>query len=327
MQRKIRWGIVGLGKIAQHFANDLKLVEDAVLAGVASRSEAKAKEFAHKNGAAHHFADYETLFKSDEVDVVYIATPHTFHKTVAIKAMESGKHVLCEKPLGIHRIEVEELLKVAKENKVFLMEALWSRFNPTIRKALELVENGTIGKLKYINADFGFYAMDRPLESRLFNLDLAGGTLLDIGIYPVFLSYLMMGKPKDIAAFSNFNEHGTEVQTSVIFKYDGGQAILNSSFANETRMNAELAGTDGSIFLHPRWHESQGYTIKTLTGIKEVNLPTEGRGYTYEIVEVHKCIKKGQLESNLWSHQNSLDLISLLDAIRNKTGVRFPFES
>ncbi len=327
MQRKIRWGIVGLGKIAQHFANDLKLVEDAVLAGVASRSEAKAKEFAHKNGAAHYFANYETLFKSDEVDVVYIATPHTFHKNIAINAMKSGKHVLCEKPMGINRLEVEELLKVAEENKVFLMEALWSRFNPTIKKALGLVENGTIGKLKYINADFGFYAMDRPLESRLFNLDLAGGTLLDIGIYPVFLSYLMMGKPKDIAAFSNFNEHGTEVQTSVIFKYDGGQAILNSSFANETRMNAELAGTDGSIFLHPRWHESQGYTIKTSEGTKEVNLPTEGKGYTYEIVEVHECIKKGQLESNLWSHQNSLDLISLLDAIRNKTGVRFPFES
>ncbi|WP_350286030.1 Gfo/Idh/MocA family oxidoreductase [uncultured Croceitalea sp.] len=326
MGKNIQWGIVGLGKIAQHFADDLKLDSEAELKAVASRSMDKAKEFAEKNNARTSYDSYEALFNDPAVDVVYIATPHSFHKNVAIQAMRAGKHVLCEKPLGVNRTEVEAMLSAAKENGVFLMEALWSRFNPTIVKMLQLVTDGTLGELKYINADFGFYGMDRPLESRLFNLDLAGGTILDIGIYPVFLSYILMGMPREIAAFSNFNAIGTEIQTSAIFQYEGAQAVLNSSFTNETRMSAEISGTQGSIYLSPRWHEAQGYELKTADGVEKVNLPTIGRGYTHEILEVHRCLQENKTESKLWSHRNSLELITLLDMIRTKTGTQFPFE-
>ena len=326
MESKIRWGIVGPGKIARHFANDVKLIDNALLTAVASRNQGRAQEFADEYDIPHVFNEYEELFHSDTVDVLYIATPHAFHKDLTIRAMKAGKHVLCEKPMGVNAKEVNEMVTTSKENKVFLMEALWSRFNPTIRKVKELVDNGTLGELKYVNADFAFYALDRPPESRLFNLDLAGGTLLDIGIYPVFLAYLLLGKPKQIKALSIFNDQGTEIQTSIIFNYAGAQAILNSSFTNDSRMSAEVAGTKGRVTLEPRFHETQGYTLH-LDGSDEMfKLPTQGRGYAHEIAEVNKCIVEGKLESSLWTHQDSIALISLLDAVREKNGIRFPFE-
>ncbi|MDT0607378.1 Gfo/Idh/MocA family protein [Croceitalea rosinachiae] len=327
MKSKTRWGIVGPGKIAQNFANDLLLVDDAELTAVASRNQQRAQDFASTYQIPHVFDDYDSLFESDTADVLYIATPHTFHKDLAIRAMKAGKHVLCEKPMGVNSKEVIEMIAVAKENKVFLMEALWSRFNPTIKKVKQLVDDGVLGELNYVNADFAFYALDRPMESRLFNLELAGGTLLDIGIYPIFLAYLFLGKPKQIEAVSNFNSIGTEIQTSMIFNYDGAQATLNSSFANDSAMPAGLGGTKGSIVLEPRFHETQGYTLNVGGESERVKLPTIGKGYTYEIEEVNDCIRENRMESSLWSHQDSIALISLLDAIRHKTGVRFPFEN
>ncbi|WP_394972237.1 Gfo/Idh/MocA family protein [uncultured Croceitalea sp.] len=326
MESNIRWGIVGPGKIAREFANDLIQISGCQITAVASRNMDRAKDFAKEYEIEYIFQDYESLFNSDTVDVIYIATPHSFHKDLACSAMKSRKHVLCEKPLGVNTEEVSEMLATAKTEGVFLMEALWSRFNPTIKKVKELSEGGTLGDLRYINADFAFYALDRPMESRLFNLDLAGGSILDIGIYPVFLAYLLLGIPKEIKAISNFNNIGTEIQTSIIFQYEDAQAILSSSLANESRMSAEISGTKGSITLKPRFHETQGYSIKTSEQNKSIELPTIGKGYTYEILEVNSCLRENKLESSLWSHQNSLELISLLDAVRKKSGVRFPFE-
>ncbi|GMN08723.1 Gfo/Idh/MocA family oxidoreductase [Croceitalea sp. MTPC9] len=327
MRGKIRWGILGPGKIAQKFAEDLIQVSEAQLTAVASRNLQRAQEFANTYQVENVFDSYDSLFSSDVVDVIYIATPHTFHKELSIRAMRAGKHILCEKPLGINVREVAAMISVAKENNVFLMEALWSRFNPTIRRIKEITENGTIGELKYINADFAFYAMDRPKESRLFNLDLAGGSILDIGIYPVFLAYLLLGKPKRIESISNFNENGTEIQTSVIFQYKNAQAILSSSLGNDSRMSAEVSGTKGSITLEPRFHETDGYCLKTHDIVENIELPKVGNGYTHEIMEVNKCLEENKLESSLWSHKNSLELIMLLDEIREKGGVRFPFEN
>lgn len=327
LMEPIRWGIVGPGKIARSFANDLKLVENARLVAVASRNMQRARSFAQEYGTPKVFDNYDELFKTDEVEVIYIATPHVFHKDLAIRAMENGKHVLCEKPLGVNSGEVDAMIKVANENGVFLMEALWSRFNPTIRKVKELTDKGKLGQLTYVNADFAFYALDRPKESRLFNLDLAGGTLLDIGIYPVFLSYLFLGMPDEIRAVSNFNTYGTEIQSSMIFEYPKAQAILNSSFTHNSRMSAEIAGTKANVTLAPRFHESRGYTIYSDGNQESVELPTKGRGYYYEIIEVNDCIRSNKLESELWSHSDSKNLISLLDEIRKITGISFSFEA
>jgi predicted dehydrogenase len=326
MKDKIRWGIVGPGKIAKSFADDLQLADGGMLNAVASRSLDRAQEFAKNYDAPHSFGSYEELFKSDTVDVIYVATPHTSHCELTLKALSSGKAVLCEKPMGIDKNEVEQMINVAKQNGVFLMEGLWSRFNPTINKVKQLIDEGVIGKLEYLHADFAFYALDRDEKGRLLNPDLAGGSLLDIGIYPIFLSYLLMGMPRKIKASSRFYKTGAEIQTSMIFEYEDAQAILFSGLTSKSEMRAEISGQIGSLFLHPRWHESNGYTLEKDGEIKDYDLPRLGLGYPHEIEEVHNCLNNGLVESKLWSHQNSLDLISLLDAVRKQTGITFPFE-
>lgn len=327
METKIRWGIVGPGKIARKFVSDLLLVEDAEVTAVASRSIERAKEFAEEYNVEHTFGSYDALFQSGKVDVVYIATPHNFHKELSVKAMENGIGVLCEKPVGVNRAEVVEQVNASKQNNVFLMEAMWSRFNPSIKKVKELVDAGDIGALKYLYADFAFYALDRDEDSRLLNPNLASGTILDIGIYPIFLSYLMLGMPDKIMATSKFHENGTELQTSMIFDYPEAQAMLYSGFTSHSKMEAEISGTKGEVFLNPRWHEADGYTLAKDEETNQFDLPLTGIGYYYEILEVNKCLKENKIESNLWSHQNSLDLSELLDKVRKICGVSFPFET
>lgn len=322
----IKWGIVGAGNIAHSFSKDLALVIGGELTAVASRDLDKARSFANEYGAPNAFGSYEELFTSDTVDVIYIATPHTTHAELSIAAMKAGKNVLCEKPVGVNKGEVEAMIKVAKENNVFFMEALWTRFNPTIKKVKELVDNGTIGDIGYLHADFAFYALDRDENGRLLNPALAGGSLLDIGIYPIFLSYLMLGIPKDIKATANFYKTGVEEQISMIFNYEKAQAILYSGLNSNSEMKAEIAGSKGSIFVHPRWHETSGYTLEINGDSSVVEVGKVGKGYTYEIEEVHKCLNAGKTESDLWSHQNSRDLIEIMDTVRSKTGIVFPFE-
>ncbi len=322
----IRWGIIGPGKIAHNFAKDLKLVSDGGLTAVASRNIEKAELFAKEYNAKHAFGSYEELFNCDEVDVIYIATPHTLHAQWSIMAMDHGKHVLCEKPMGVNLSEVEKMIASAKRNQVFLMEALWSRFNPTIRKVKQLIDAGELGVIGYLHADFAFYGLDRSEEGRVLNPNLAGGSLLDIGIYPIFLAYVMLGRPKSIKAASKFYKTGVEVQTSMIFEYEKAQALLYSGLTSNSEMKAEITGSKGSIFIHPRWHEAQRYSIAKDDSLESFDQPTKGKGYTYEIEEVHTCLKSGKLESDLWSHQNSLDLIGLLDRVRQLSGIVFPFE-
>ncbi|TLP77604.1 Gfo/Idh/MocA family protein [Maribacter sp. ACAM166] len=322
----IKWGIVGAGNIAHSFSKDLALVNGGELTAVASRDFEKAKSFAAAYGAPNAFGSYEALFQSNTVDIIYIATPHTSHAELSIAAMKAGINVLCEKPMGVNKGQVQEMIQVAKENNVFLMEALWSRFNPTIKKVKELVDNGTIGDIGYLHADFAFYALDRDENGRILNPALAGGSLLDIGIYPIFLSYLLLGMPKDIQASSHFYKTGVEVQTSMIFDYDNAQSILYSGLNSNSEMKAQIAGSTGSIFIHPRWHEATGYTLEKDGDSVANEVGKLGKGYTHEIQEVHECLNSGKKESNLWSHQNSLDLIYIMDTVRAKTGIVFPFE-
>lgn len=327
MTGTIRWGILGPGKIAHSFAKDLRLVDGGKITAVASRDINRAKTFAAEYGAEHTYGTYDGLLKSNEADVIYIATPHTGHKEWAIKAIEHGKHVLCEKPLGINLAEVREIVDAAQSNKVFLMEALWSRFNPSIRKIKEWVDAGKIGKVGYLRADFAFYGLDRDEKGRLLNPDLAGGTVLDIGIYPIFLAYLILGKPDRILAASHFHKTGAEIQTSMIFDYPDAQAMLYSGLTSKSEMKAEISGDKGSILIDPRWHEAHGFSMLRDEGEERHELPTTGKGYAHEIMEVHHCLKEGKLQSDLWSHQNSLDLVHLMDEVRRQTGIVFPFES
>lgn len=322
----IKWGIVGPGKIAAKFAQDLNLVKGATIEAVASRNVERAQSFASEHGANQVFGSYEELFASDTVDVIYVATPHVFHKDLTIRAMQSGKHVLCEKPMGVNSAEVHEMLQVAGENQVFLMEALWSRFHPTIIEIKKKIDKGVLGKIHYINADFAFYAMDRDAGSRLLDPHLAGGSLLDIGIYPVFLAYVLLGMPKHITANAELRDNGLETQVAMLFEYDNARAVLYSGLTHNSRMSAEIAGDKGNFYLDPRWHEANGYEQLVEGKGEKIDLPKHGNGYTHEIEEVHTCLKQGKTESALWSHQDSKNLIALLDKIRNLSGIHFPFE-
>ncbi|MFK7905499.1 MAG: Gfo/Idh/MocA family protein, partial [Chitinophagales bacterium] len=189
----LQWGIIGLGKIAHSFCQDLQLVDNTAIAAVASRSTAKAEKFAAEYGAAKSYGSYQELFEDPNVDIVYIATPHDSHAEWSIAAMNAKKHVLCEKPLGVNQSQVKAMVEVAQQNSVFFMEALWSKFNPTIKTCIELAKSGTaIGEVNYVNADFTFSRNDAD-DSRMLNMELAGGSLLDMGIYPVFLAYSIFG--------------------------------------------------------------------------------------------------------------------------------------
>ena len=203
MNKTINWGIIAPGKIAQKFASDLKLVEGANLLAVASRDETRAKEFALEYNAQKHYGSYLDLVKDPDVDVVYIASPHPFHFEQSLLCLNHGKHVLCEKPMCMNVQEVKQLIDVAQSKNLFLMEALWTRFIPSFVKCKNLVEQGEIGEILYIQADFGFRA-EYDVQRRTFNKELGGGSLLDIGIYPVFFALEIAGKPWEIKATGIF---------------------------------------------------------------------------------------------------------------------------
>ncbi|TXN38274.1 Gfo/Idh/MocA family oxidoreductase [Flagellimonas hymeniacidonis] len=326
MEKKIRWGIVGLGRIAKLFAEDLQLVKDAELVAVASNSIDRARNFAENFGVQNYYNNYENLFKDNLVDIVYVATLHHTHAEVSITAMNYGKHVLCEKPVAVSAKETQKMINASKVNKVFFMEAFWTRFNPSILKIKELIDSGEIGRLKYVNAEFTFYKLNDDPSSRSLNVNLAGGSLLDMGVYPIFLSYLMLGVPQELVAKSKFFDTGAEIQTAMIFDYPEAQAILYSGFANNTEMKAKICGEEGEILIHPIWHETQGFTMVKNGWKKTYDLPTIGKGFTYEILETHKCICSGEIESKIWSQNDSISLMEVVDSVRKLAGIEFPFE-
>lgn len=321
----LRWGIIGLGSIAHQFAKDLALLSNVELVAVASRYAEKAKEFAITHEVNKHYSNYEDIMADEEVDILYIATPHDSHASLSINAMEHGKHVLCEKPLAVNLSQVKNMIIASNANKVFLMEALWSRFNPSIAECLELSLAGAIGEVNYVNADFSFYR-EHDEEGRLLNMDLAGGSLLDVGIYPIFLAYSLFGIPEEIQAVSRFHKTGADIQTAVVLKFEKGIANIFCGFISQSDMVAKIYGTNGSILIDAVWHQTQGYTIVQNDKSRKVSKPTMGKGFTYEIIECIYCIKQGEIESQKWSHKNSLELMSILDEIRVLIDLKYPFE-
>lgn len=321
--KKIRWGIIGLGNIAHQFAQDLALVGDAELTAVASRNQKKAEDFANSYSCSKAFGSYDAIFNDPNVDIIYIATPHDSHAELTIKALQNNKHVLCEKPLALNYQDALQMIEASKKNNKFFMEAFWTRFNPSLQDALHKVKNGKIGEIKYINADFAF-AVENLEGNRMTDLKLGGGTLMDIGVYPLFLAYLFLGIPVEIVAKAHFHNSGADLQTAIILQYNNAQAILHSSFVSSSNMEATISGTKGRIYLNSKWFMAQSYTVVVNDKKSKHKLPTKGKGYTYEIDECHRCINEGKVESSLWSHQNSLDLIKIVDEVKNQIGLEFP---
>ena len=319
MSDKIRWGILGCGKIANKFASDLKLVQDGELRAVASRDPIRLRAFAEEHGAALSFDSYEGLVASPDVDAIYVATPHGFHYDHVMLCLQHCKAVLCEKAFALNLAQARAMVEFARKQKVFLMEAFWTRFLPQYQNVMEIIASGKIGEVRMIQSDFGFKAPE-PRAQRLHDPLLGGGSLLDIGIYPVFMAQSILGKPTHVHAFITAYESGVDEQCVMTMKFAGGAlAVLSSTFAVETPVEAMIAGTEGRIVMRNRFHNAMA-TVEIVIGKGEPQIievhREEGFGYQFEIRHVNDCLKEGLTESPVMTHAETLMLMETLDRVR-----------
>ena len=316
MKRKtIQWGIIGLGSIANKFATDLASVEDSQLVAVASRSQQKADKFAFNYNSKKAYDSYEKLVKDSQVDAVYIATPHRFHKEHTLLCLRHKKAVLCEKPFAMNLQDVTEMVEVAKEHNVLLMEALWTFFLPHFNYVIDVVKSERFGKLKSLEADFGFFH-PYDIEHRLFNKQLGGGSLLDIGIYPIFVALSSLGKPKSIAAAATFFDNGADSSCSLIFDYGITKAYLKSSLLEETPTEAIFTFEEAVVKLNTRFHESPIVTIYKDEKEEMLDFNYKTFGYSFETAHFSQLIREGKKESNIMTFEFSKKLISTMDEVR-----------
>ncbi|MEU8815878.1 Gfo/Idh/MocA family oxidoreductase [Actinoplanes sp. NPDC048796] len=320
--QKVRWGILGPGGIAATFAADLPLVPGAELAAVGSRSAETAAAFAERFGFARAHGSYVDLAADPDVDVVYIATPHAFHAEAALLCIEAGKHVLVEKPITLDLLTAAEVIAAARDKGVFLMEAMWMRLNPAIRKIAELVEEGAIGWVSAIHADFG---LQGPFgaEHRLRDPKLGGGALLDLGVYPINLVHLILGAPASVQAWAHLTPERVDENTGVLLGYEpGAVAAITCSINGESRNNATITGTDGRIELPSGFFVPRSFRLHRAGKEPETfEFPFEGSGYQFEAAEVQRAILAGEQESPLMPHATTLEIMTLLDTIREEIGV------
>lgn len=329
MSVKIRWGILGCGNIANKFAADLKWVQDAELVAVASRNHQKAIEFSTKHGAQLAFDSYETLAACELIDVIYIATPHGLHHEHALLCIQHKKSVLCEKAFALNSFQVKEIIQAAKRNGVFIMEALWTKFLPQYEKINFLVRSGELGDIKMIQADFGFKAPS-PISQRLCDPALGGGALLDIGIYPVFLTTSLLGRPTEVLATIKRFPSGVDEQIAIILKFEAGAlAILSATFEANTPVEATICGKNGYIRLNNRFHNATANValVRDTSPPELLSIHREdGYGYQYEARHVGECLRNNLIESPVMSHADSLLLMETLDRIRVSCGIRYPVD-
>lgn len=322
MAKIIKWGILGLGKIAHKFASDLAKVQDVELYAVASRNALKSKEFKAQYKAAKAYSSYEDLAKDTSVDAVYIATPHAFHKPHTILCLQHKKAVLCEKPFAMNLQEVEEMIACAQENNVLLMEALWTYFLPHYQFVIALVKSNKYGKLKQLEADFGFYTAYNT-ESRVFKKEVGGGSLLDIGIYPIFAALSTLGKPKEIKAAATFFENGADSSCSMIFEYDNAKAHLKSTLIENMSTEAIFSFKDATVIINTMFHQPSTVTIIQAEYQETINFGYKTIGYSFEIEHFNKLLRENKKESNIMTFEFSKNLIKTLDKVRGIIGLEY----
>ncbi|ADU28944.1 Gfo/Idh/MocA family protein [Evansella cellulosilytica] len=314
----INWGIIGTGGIASKFANDLSFAKSAAKYAVGSRTLESAEKFAEEHSFSRAYGSYEELAADRNIDAIYVATPHPYHKENVLTCLRAGKAVLCEKPFTMNAGELEELIIFAREKKLFLMEAMWTRYLPTIKKVNEWVNNGSIGEVRHINAEFGFNAPWDP-NGRLLNKQLGGGALLDVGIYPLSFASMILGtNPEKILSTAFIGDTGVDEQFSITLSYEGGNtASLHGAIRVDLSNHASIHGTEGTIHI-PSFFMASNATLKKKNG--EVEIFQEKRaslGYQFEIEEVGHCIHHGLMESPIMPLNESLEIMKLMDKIKD----------
>ncbi len=327
MTDKIRWGIIGTGFIANAFATGLSVLPEAELVAVGSRTAAAANKFGDAFGIAHRHASYDELAHNPEVDVVYVATPHPLHRENSLLCLQAGKAVLCEKPFTINAAEAETVIKLARQKQLFLMEAMWTRFIPLTIKLRQLLAEGVIGDLQMLTADLGFKMVYDP-KSRLFDPQLGGGALLDVGVYTVSWAYMLLGPPDSITSTCQFGETGVDERMAIILGYNQSQlATLYASIRNATPSEAVLIGTEGWLRVHAPMYKPTTLTLSRAGQNDEViEISHQGNGYNYQAAEVMRCLRAGLLESETMPLDETLAIMQTMDQIRAQWGLKYPME-
>ena len=332
----LRWGILGAGSIAKRFSGDVKKLGDHKLQAVGSRDQAKADTFADQFEIPTRHASYEALVADPDVDVIYVATPHNFHKEHSLLALRAGKPVLCEKPFTINRSEAEAVINEAKARHLFLMEGMWSRCFPAMIKARELAQSGAIGEPRLIEADFGFrggtmgpngHLEGVNAQSRMYNPELGGGALMDVGVYPVSLAEMFFGPPDKVAALGTLGETGVDENTGMLMHFPGGQmGILHTALQVSTVQKATLLGTEGRLEIPSPWWKPQLLLLHKGGKTERLEFPVDGEGFHYEAAHVAECLRAGKTESPIVPHADTLAVMQALDDIRAQLGIKYPME-
>jgi len=320
----VRWGILATGGIATRFVADLRLVPGAEVAAVGSRAPETAQAFADAYGIPRAYGSWAELAADPEVDVVYVATPHASHHAATLTCLRAGRAVLCEKPFTLDRASAADLVDTARERGVFLMEAMWTRCDPAVRRAQELVADGAIGEVTSVHADFAIAGPFGPAH-RLRARALGGGALLDLGVYPITIAHLFLGPPDHVRAWAALTDEGVDENTGIVFGYDSGAvASLTCGLLGTTPITAVITGTRGRVELAEPFFRPPSFTLHRAGAPPEVvKWPVPGTGYQFEAAEVQRCLRTGALESPLVPHATTLEMMGLLDAIRAQIGVSY----
>ena len=320
------WGILGPGGIAKAFAEDLKKLNGHSIAAVGSRTLSNAQSFANTFGGTA-YGSYEELVADPQVDAIYVATPHPAHKENVILALNAGKPVLCEKPFAVNAVEAQQMVDAAHKNGVALMEAMWARFLPHYAQVREIIQSGVLGKIHTIQADHGQRLADQNIP-RLVEPSLAGGALLDLGIYPVSFAHMILGNPSKITSSAVLTDKGVDAQTSMIFDYDdGAQAVLNTTMIEQTPCRAVVAGLNGWLEIDRTFYNPASMRVVLNDGTTtEYPSSYVGHGLREQAEVFKQLVTSGQQQSQILTWQDTVDIMKTLDQVRSQIGLKYPFE-
>lgn len=323
-----KWGILGPGLIAQKFATGVKALKDAQIYAVGSRSLERANAFADQYGAPKRYGNYTELVNDPDVDAIYIATPNTLHMDHTIFCIKAGKPVLCEKPFTMNAAQAKRSIECARKENVFLMEAMWTRCLPIYDTVRKWIADGELGQVQIVKGDFGFRETWAD-EDRHANMNIGGGALLDIGVYPIALAYMAFGAPPTKAeGIAHFYGTGADRQTAILLGYEKGQmALMACTFDTPMNDEAWIYGTEGQVHIPTFWHATEASLIKNGKTVQKVSAPFMANGYEYEALEAMKCIKAGRKESPLIPLEETYQIVKTMDEIRAKLGLKYPCEA
>jgi predicted dehydrogenase len=323
----VKFGIIGAGRIAETFANSLNGIDEGILYAVASRNKEKANAFKEKFNVEKAYDSYQAMYEDPALDCVYVATPHGLHYEQMLEILDYKKHILCEKAFTLNHKQAEHVFKKAKEQGVFVMEAMWTRFLPTIQGVMGHVIEGTIGEITHLDATFSFEGNRSP-DDRLYNKELGGGALLDIGIYPITLANLVLGPPAIVDAHATLHKTGVDYYETIMYEYENGAvATLKAGFNEDAPRVAMIYGTKGKIHIPNFWSAEEAYVYdKDDNLIEHIKYKHPVNGFEYEIKEVISCIEENRLESNIMPHETTIRILKQMDSLRKKWGIVYPQE-